>query len=100
MGKIFLYSALLLFAGLSLDAQSGKKAIRKQAFHVQGNCEMCKSNIEKAARGKGVTAANWDAKTKILEIVYDTLRTNVAAIQRNIAYAGFDNEGYLAPATE
>ena len=41
------------------------------AFKVDGNCEMCKERIEKAALlVSGVSFANWEAETKMFHLNY------------------------------
>ena len=52
------------FLGIaSLFAQD----LKTEKFKVYGNCGMCESRIEKAAKTvDGVTAADWNKETKIL----------------------------------
>lgn len=66
-------------------------------FAVAGNCGMCKKNIEAAANQKGRAKGSWDAKTKILTLTYNTKKTNPEEILKRVAYAGYDNEKFLAP---
>lgn len=64
---------------------------------IYGNCSMCKAAIEKAATKKKVSAAVWDKDTKTAGITYNNKKTNLDVILKNIAYAGYDNQSYLAP---
>lgn len=58
---------------------------------VNGNCNMCKAKIEKAAKDvKGVTSAVWDRETKVLDVDYDEKVTDVKAIEKAVANIGFD----------
>lgn len=66
----------------------------RQALKVWGNCESCKNHIEEAARFKGVTFCSWDTATKVCTVTYDSVRTNVNAIEKAIATAGYDNMKY------
>jgi Cu(I)/Ag(I) efflux system membrane fusion protein len=64
---------------------------------VQGLCGMCKTRIEKAAKGvKGVTAAQWNSETKALSFSYDDKKTSPDAIGKAIAKAGHDTDKYKA----
>jgi Cu(I)/Ag(I) efflux system membrane fusion protein len=60
---------------------------------VQGNCEMCKANIEKATRGEdGVGSAEWDGESKELHVHFDAAKTSLDAISKAIAAVGYDTE--------
>ena len=60
---------------------------------VSGNCEMCKSRIEKAAKSvKGVLSANWDVKAKVIHLDFDSKVTSKGAISKAIANVGHDTE--------
>jgi hypothetical protein len=57
---------------------------------------MCKKHIEKSALEAGATAANWDKKTKFLNISYDPATSNSQKIQAAIAEAGYDTQDVKA----
>lgn len=60
---------------------------------VEGNCEMCKERIEKAAMGvQGVSSAMWQSSDKVLHINFAPSQTNLAAISKAIAKVGHDTE--------
>ncbi|HIY76501.1 MAG TPA: heavy-metal-associated domain-containing protein, partial [Candidatus Sphingobacterium stercorigallinarum] len=60
---------------------------------VSGNCEMCKSRIEKAAKSvKGVISANWDVNAKVIHLDFDSKVTSKSAISKAIANVGHDTE--------
>ena len=60
---------------------------------VSGNCEMCKSRIEKAAKGvKGVISANWDVDAKVIHLDFDSKATSKEKISKAIASVGNDTE--------
>lgn len=63
---------------------------KEETFKVSGNCGMCKSTIEKAAKSAGVTYADWNKDTKILTVRYTSTSTNAAKVQEKIAGAGYD----------
>jgi Cu(I)/Ag(I) efflux system membrane fusion protein len=60
---------------------------------VQGSCGMCKTRIEKAAKGiEGVTVANWDKDAQQLHLHFDPKKTSVDAISKAVAKTGHDTE--------
>ena len=89
--QFFLFVCLFIGFNNSASAQA-KKA---ETFDVSGNCGMCKSNIEKAAKAAGATYAVWDVEAKKLSVKYGK-NTSVAKIQQKIAAAGYDNAGAKA----
>lgn len=64
---------------------------------VYGNCGMCKSAIENAANKRKISKVEWNEDTKLASIIYNSKKTNVDAILKRIALAGFDNQSFLAP---
>ncbi len=69
---------------------------QKQTVKVWGECGMCKKTIEKAAKQAGATAANWNVDSKILAVSFDAKQTNVEAIEKSIAAAGYDTKNFTA----
>ena len=79
----------LLIAPLSLSAQSEKNV--KSNFEVNGNCEMCKKRIEKAALSvKGVKMVIWDIPSNIITVTHNTSKASLRNIQKAIADVGHD----------
>ncbi len=76
----------------------GFAQVKKETFKVSGNCSMCKSKIEKAAKEAGAKDASWDADTKVLTVSYKSSSTNTEKIQEKIAAVGYDNAGATASA--
>ena len=68
-----------------------------ESFKVWGNCNMCKSRIEKAVKIEGVKNASWDSKTRMLTVNYDPSKTSKDALSKLVAAAGHDTEKYKAP---
>ncbi|MBK9270941.1 MAG: heavy-metal-associated domain-containing protein [Saprospiraceae bacterium] len=85
---------LCLFLGTIVCAQS--KNFEQTSFEVGGNCGMCKKNIEKAIKIKGVKKANWDVNTKLLNLYYNPSLISLDQIQLRIAAAGYDTPKYRA----
>lgn len=65
-----------------------------ETFAVSGNCGMCKSRIEKAAKEAGATDASWDQSKKTLTVSFSSEATSVAKIQQKVAEVGHDNAGF------
>jgi periplasmic mercuric ion binding protein len=88
--KSILTAMLVLVAG-ALFAQEKTDSIK-----VWGNCGMCKSRIEKAAKAEGATAAVWNKDSKMLTVTYDASKTSNEAIQKKVASVGHDTEKFQA----
>jgi periplasmic mercuric ion binding protein len=93
--KIIKSFTILFFSILSFQFSSAQTA-KSETIKVNGNCGMCKKHIEKSAMEAGATAANWDKKTKFLQISYDPAITNSAKIQTAVAGAGYDTPDFKA----
>ena len=68
-----------------------------ETVKIFGNCEMCKTTIEKAGSLKKIANIDWNKDTKIASLTYDTKKTNQDEILKRIALAGYDSEKFLAP---
>ena len=81
----------LVIALMSIGTTFGQAKTEK--FKVYGNCGMCESRIEKAAKSvEGVTAADWSRETKMMEVSFDASKTDVQKVHKAIAKAGHDTE--------
>lgn len=81
----------------SLTSCSGVKNARTETVHVNGDCPMCETRIEKVAFVKGEAEADWDVEAKTARVTYDSVRTTLDAVLKRIAQAGYDSEKFLAP---
>ena len=80
---------LLLIASFSVFAQG----LKTETFKVFGNCGMCESRIEKAVSGlDGVTKADWDKETKMLDVSFDESKLKIDDIHKAVAIVGHDTE--------
>lgn len=86
-------SVLLAFTSCATPIKNA----RTETFKVSGNCDMCKNTIETAANKKGISSAEWDKDKKVMNLTYDSKQTTAAEILKKVAYAGYDNEQFLAP---
>lgn len=74
---------LTLFAG----------PIKTEKFKVGGKCGMCKARIEKAANSvDGVTSAEWDKESQMIEVSFDEAKTKILKVHEAIAEVGHDTE--------
>lgn len=86
----------ILFSVLSIG-NAQKSSVIKQTIKVSGNCEMCKTTIEKAAKSiDGVKMARWNPETKTLKLKYIKESTDIDEIQQAIAAVGYDTGKYKA----
>ena len=84
---------ILGLSTFSLFAQT----VKTEKFEVAGNCGMCEARIEKAAKAvDGVSSAEWDKETKMIEVAFIPEKTDVHKIQQAIAKVGHDTKMYKA----
>jgi mercuric ion binding protein len=101
MKTIKLFSLILLLSalGANLSAQTAKKSSDQQVtetFKVSGNCDMCKSRIEKAVKEADATSADWNQKTKMLTLTFNPSKSTVDGFAKILAGVGHDTENYRA----
>ena len=89
--KYFLLIIISAFCFLESNAQSNKEYV-SSVFKVYGECMQCKQRIEKSLKVNGIQSANWDVKTKMLNVSYDSSVLNLADIQSKILAVGHDLE--------
>lgn len=93
-------SIILVMVTASLVATSCQSQIQNaktETVKVYGNCGMCETTIEKAANKKKISKADWNDATKMGTITYDSNKTTLDAVLKNIALSGYDNQNFLAP---
>ena len=95
MKSILILAVVVLFSTTISHAQI--KNAKTETVKVYGDCGMCKTTIEKAASEKKISKAEWNEDTKMATIVYDSKKTSLDAVLKNIALAGYDNVKFLAP---
>ena len=92
MKTIYLTVAIAL---ASIGTTFGQTKTEK--FEVKGNCGMCESRIEKAAKTvDGVSTADWSKETKMMEVSFDSTKTDVHKVHMAIAKAGHDTQMHKA----
>jgi len=94
--KIIIVALLAIALCSNSFAQSGTAsqvaASKTETLKVSGNCGMCKTRIEKAAKIEGVSKAEWDKTSKVLAVTYDPSKTSIDQVGKKVAAAGHDTE--------
>jgi TusA-related sulfurtransferase len=95
MKTLNIYAALL-FSIFAINTSFAQTVVKKETIKVWGNCSMCKTNIEKAAKKGGATAANWNEDSKELKVSYTSNKTSSVKIQEAVAMSGYDTQDFTA----
>ncbi len=96
MKKLILVMLVALI-GVTVQAQDKKNKNAKYDIAVNGNCEMCKKRIEKAAYSvKGVKSAQWHQDHQDLHLIIDENKCSVDEVSKAIAAVGHDTEKHKA----
>lgn len=86
--KILSLAVLVLFGAMTVLAGSKTEKIK-----VYGNCGMCETRIEKAVKAvDGVTAADWNKETKMLDVTFDDAKVKIDDIHKAVAKVGHDTD--------
>lgn len=93
MKKIFSFTIATLILTSALLAQEAK--IIETEFKVFGNCDMCKTRIEKAVKMKEVKYAKWNKDTKMLKVAFEST-IDVDSLHKRVAEVGHDTEKFKA----
>lgn len=88
-----LFPILALAITISTSAFSQDK---NETINVAGECGMCKTKIEKAAKSAGASFASWNTESKVLTVKYSSKSTNAEKIQQAIAGVGYDTPKFKA----
>ncbi len=94
MKTISLFAAIL-FSIFSINISTAQTA-KTETIKVWGNCGMCKTTIEKAAKKAGAKTANWNEDSKELQVSYALNKTSSTKIQQAIAKSGYDTQDFTA----
>jgi periplasmic mercuric ion binding protein len=65
---------------------------KTEKIKVAGECGMCKTKIEKAAKSAGASYAVWDVDAKELTVKYDSKSADLARIEKSVAAVGYDTQ--------
>ncbi|MEO9023259.1 MAG: copper chaperone [Ginsengibacter sp.] len=94
--KAIKFLGVLFLSMISFQFASAQTNVKTETIKVNGNCGTCKKTIESSAMAAGATLADWNKKTKFLQINYDPAVTSSAKIQTAIAAAGYDTQDFKA----
>jgi cation transport ATPase len=84
---------LVLLVGFSAQAQERKLKNAKYNMEVNGNCEMCKKRIEKAALSvSGVKSAEWHIDDHQLHLIINEEKCSLIDVKKAIAKVGHDTD--------
>ncbi len=90
--KVLSLVTLIMFGIVAVFAGNKVEKVK-----VYGNCDMCKTRIEKAAKAvDGVASANWDKKSKMMDLAFVDSKTDVHKVEMAIAKVGHDTEMHRA----
>src|SRR5690554_6595854 len=93
MKKLIVF-LMLDFVGITAQAQEKQVKKNKNAkyeIEVNGNCDMCKKRIEKAAYSvKGVKSAQWHQDHQDLHLILDENKTSIDEVHKAITAVGHD----------
>ena len=84
---------MLLIVSFSANAQEKKNKNAKHDIEVNGNCEMCKKRIEKAAFSvSGVKTAEWHSDDQTLHLTLNEQKGSISEVKKAVAQVGHDTD--------
>ena len=87
--------AAIMFSIFSINTSTAQ-TVKAETIKVWGNCGMCKTKIEKAAKAAGAKTANWNEDSKELKVSYAANKTSSVKIQQAISKSGYDTQDFTA----
>ena len=95
--KNIVLGMMLLFVAFSTQAQENKNKNAKYSFEVNGNCDLCKKRIEKAAYSvTGVKSAYWSVETHQINLILNEDKSSLAEVKKAISKVGHDTDEFKA----
>ena len=84
-----MFVSMATFTGCTANATGNSST----EFWVRSNCEMCKETIETALKGtEGVANAELNLDKHMVKIDFDSTKTNVDALHKACAGAGYETK--------
>ena len=84
---------MLLLVAISTQAQESKNKKAKYIIEVNGNCDLCKKRIEKAAFSvTGVKMASWGIETHEMTVIINEEKCSLLEVKKAIANVGHDTK--------
>lgn len=88
-----IFTTILLVLAIATFAQQQKSKNAKFTTEISGNCDHCKQRIEKTALSiAGVKSASWNVESKILTVIINEQKTDLATVKKAIAKSGHDTD--------
>jgi len=96
--KSFLLGAVILSISATLFSScNATSANQSNTFKVYGNCGMCEKTIEGSLiNTDGIAKADWDKKTKLMVVEFDSTKINLNTIKSKISEVGYDMDNVTA----
>jgi len=86
--KSLILVCMFLIGTMTVFAQA-----KTEKFKVYGNCGMCQTRIEKAAKSvDGVSKAKWNSDNAMLTVTFDASKVKVLDIHKAVAIVGHDTD--------
>ncbi len=96
--KTKVLSLIALFVMGAVTVFAGNKT---EKIKVYGNCGMCEKRIEKAVNAvEGVSKADWNKETKMLEVTFDDTKTDIHKVHMAVTKVGHDTDMHKATDAE
>ena len=74
-----------------------KDMLVTKSFYAGGDCDMCRSRMERAVKKTGaVTKFSWQRKKKLATVTYDKSQVTLGDLEKLIADAGHDTNSFRA----
>ena len=89
------FAIAIAISSMSVNAQT-KSTSKTESVKVWGNCGMCQTRIEKAAKEAGAATAKWDHETNMLAVSYNHSKTSINKIETKVASVGHDTKSVKA----
>jgi copper chaperone CopZ len=87
----------LFFSSMCFSQDNNEKS-QKVSFTVKGVCQMCKDRIEKGTiKIKGIKYVTWDIMSNNISLIYNSKKTSLDQIHKEISLLGHSTEKYKAP---
>jgi copper chaperone CopZ len=91
--KNIILGMMLLFVTFSSQAQEKKNKNTRYTIEVNGNCDLCKKRIEKAAFSvAGVKSAVWNVESHQLALILNEEKCSILEVKKAIAKVGHDTD--------
>ncbi|MFO8022239.1 MAG: cation transporter [Perlabentimonas sp.] len=92
MKTILFLTVLSLWVIQGTPQSTSQQPTETATFKVYGQCGMCKTRIEKAAKIDGVHSATWNQSDQMLKVEYSPSEVSTKTLHKKVAKVGHDTE--------